>query len=132
MRPWLQENEATFFLFMVKCPVVAKDLRRKNGDIVLMANPEKVLSMAAAILQTGRSSDAVFRPMPGRDLAKGSFCLFRRTRSTDWVRTRDPKQWKKVFTIKGRKSGPARSCCLLRRPERGRLVGLRVTAAAER
>ena len=35
----VQERDArTFFLFMVKCPVVAKGLRRKNGDIVLMAN----------------------------------------------------------------------------------------------
>ena len=35
----VQEHDTrTFFLFMVKCPVVAKDLRRKNGDIVLMAN----------------------------------------------------------------------------------------------
>jgi damage-control phosphatase, subfamily I len=35
----VQERDArTFFLFMVKCPVVAKDLQRKNGDIVLLAN----------------------------------------------------------------------------------------------
>jgi damage-control phosphatase, subfamily I len=35
----VQEHDArTFFLFMVKCPVVANGLKRKNGDIVLMAN----------------------------------------------------------------------------------------------
>jgi len=33
-----ERDERTFFLFMVKCPVVAKSLKRKNGDIVLMAN----------------------------------------------------------------------------------------------
>jgi uncharacterized protein with ATP-grasp and redox domains len=32
----VQEHDArTFFLFMVKCPVVANSLQRKNGDIVL-------------------------------------------------------------------------------------------------
>jgi uncharacterized protein with ATP-grasp and redox domains len=35
----VQERDArTFFLFMVKCQVVAKDLQRKNGDIILLAN----------------------------------------------------------------------------------------------
>ncbi len=33
-----ERDERTFFLFMVKCMVVAKDLKRKNGDIILMAN----------------------------------------------------------------------------------------------
>ena len=33
-----ERDPRTFFLFMVKCPVVAKGLNRKNGDIVLMAN----------------------------------------------------------------------------------------------
>jgi uncharacterized protein with ATP-grasp and redox domains len=35
----VQERDArTFFLFMVKCQVVAKNLQRKNGDIILLAN----------------------------------------------------------------------------------------------
>ena len=35
----VQEKDArTFFLFKVKCPVVAKVLNRENGDIVLMGN----------------------------------------------------------------------------------------------
>jgi damage-control phosphatase, subfamily I len=35
----VRERDArTFFLFMVKCQVVAKDLQRKNGDIILLAN----------------------------------------------------------------------------------------------
>jgi len=35
----VQERDSrTFFLFMVKCPVVANSLKRKNGDIVLMAS----------------------------------------------------------------------------------------------
>ena len=35
----VQEKDArTFFLFKVKCPVVARNLSRENGDIVLMGN----------------------------------------------------------------------------------------------
>ncbi len=35
----VQEKDArTFFLFKVKCPVVARTLNRENGDIVLMGN----------------------------------------------------------------------------------------------
>jgi uncharacterized protein with ATP-grasp and redox domains len=35
----VQEKDArTFFLFKVKCPVVARALNRENGDIVLMGN----------------------------------------------------------------------------------------------
>lgn len=35
----VQERDVrTFFLFMVKCPVVANSLKRKNGDIILKAN----------------------------------------------------------------------------------------------
>jgi hypothetical protein len=35
----VQEKDArTFFLFKVKCPVVARVLNRENGDIVLMGN----------------------------------------------------------------------------------------------
>ncbi len=35
----VQSKDArTFFLFKVKCPVVARNLRRENGDIVLMGN----------------------------------------------------------------------------------------------
>ena len=33
-----ERDPRTFFLFMVKCAVVAKELRRDQGDIVLMAN----------------------------------------------------------------------------------------------
>jgi uncharacterized protein with ATP-grasp and redox domains len=33
-----ERDRRIFFLFMVKCPVVAKALKRENGDIVLMAN----------------------------------------------------------------------------------------------
>ena len=33
-----ERDKRIFFLFMVKCPVVAKALDRKNGDIVLLAN----------------------------------------------------------------------------------------------
>lgn len=32
-----EQDRRIFFLFMVKCPVVAKALKRENGDIVLMA-----------------------------------------------------------------------------------------------
>lgn len=32
-----ERDERIFFLFKVKCPVVARDLKRENGDIVLMA-----------------------------------------------------------------------------------------------
>lgn len=35
----IEERDArTYFLFMVKCPVVAKALDRKQGDIILMSN----------------------------------------------------------------------------------------------
>ena len=33
-----ERDRRIFFLFMVKCPVVAKALDRKNGDIILLAN----------------------------------------------------------------------------------------------
>lgn len=33
-----ERDPRTFFLFMVKCPVVAKALDREQGDIILMAN----------------------------------------------------------------------------------------------
>ena len=33
-----ERDNRTFFLFMVKCPVVANHLQRKNGDIVLTAS----------------------------------------------------------------------------------------------
>jgi hypothetical protein len=36
-----EEDKRTFFLFKVKCPVVARALKRDNGDIVLRGNMER-------------------------------------------------------------------------------------------